>query len=131
MDSPSWLSNHRETYYVMLSFFNQFSYPAFEARMVIMCILITGEAGWTPDQWGHSRFKMFNASAESATNQKHLTAFMRSLLKVGSYDKSFSALLSIDFHYEFLVNIICTSNLSLDSLRLEPIKFSYLLRCYI
>ncbi|XP_021898004.1 histone acetyltransferase GCN5 isoform X2 [Carica papaya] len=39
------------------------------------------EAGWTPDQWGHSRFKMFNASAESATNQKHLTAFMRSLLK--------------------------------------------------
>jgi histone acetyltransferase len=40
------------------------------------------EAGWTPDQWGHSRFRTtLSASADSATNQKHLTAFMRSLLK--------------------------------------------------
>uniref|UniRef100_A0A5B7C8V1 histone acetyltransferase n=1 Tax=Davidia involucrata TaxID=16924 RepID=A0A5B7C8V1_DAVIN len=39
------------------------------------------EAGWTPDQWGHSRFKTVNASADSASNQKYLTAFMRSLLK--------------------------------------------------
>ncbi|XP_057509353.1 histone acetyltransferase GCN5 [Actinidia eriantha] len=39
------------------------------------------EAGWTPDQWGHSRFKMVNASADTASNQKSLTAFMRLLLK--------------------------------------------------
>ncbi|GLU03598.1 hypothetical protein SLE2022_207880 [Rubroshorea leprosula] len=40
------------------------------------------EAGWTPDQWGHSRFsRIFSASADSASNQKHLTAFMRLLLK--------------------------------------------------
>ncbi|XP_010527335.1 PREDICTED: histone acetyltransferase GCN5 isoform X2 [Tarenaya hassleriana] len=39
------------------------------------------EAGWTPDQYGHTRFKIFNNSADSATNQKQLTAFMRSLLK--------------------------------------------------
>ncbi|KAG6718986.1 hypothetical protein I3843_04G170000 [Carya illinoinensis] len=39
------------------------------------------EAGWTPDQWGHSRFRTLSASTDSATNQKHLTAFMRSLLK--------------------------------------------------
>ncbi|KAF7120049.1 hypothetical protein RHSIM_Rhsim13G0030500 [Rhododendron simsii] len=35
------------------------------------------EAGWTPDQWGHSRFN----SGDSASNQKSWTAFMRSLLK--------------------------------------------------
>ncbi|XP_054804085.1 histone acetyltransferase GCN5-like [Prosopis cineraria] len=40
------------------------------------------EAGWTADQWGHSRFRSsLCVSTDSATNQKHLTAFMRSLLK--------------------------------------------------
>ncbi|KAJ6352346.1 hypothetical protein OIU76_001544 [Salix suchowensis] len=39
------------------------------------------EAGWTPDQWGHSRFRTLNSATDNATNQKHLTAFMRSLLK--------------------------------------------------
>ncbi|KAE9621923.1 putative histone acetyltransferase chromatin remodeler Bromodomain family [Lupinus albus] len=39
------------------------------------------EAGWTPDQWGHSRFRTLTVSTDSAANQKHLTAFMRSLLK--------------------------------------------------
>ncbi|KAJ7972723.1 histone acetyltransferase GCN5 [Quillaja saponaria] len=39
------------------------------------------EAGWTPDQYGHSRFKPLSASTDSAANKKHLTAFMRSLLK--------------------------------------------------
>ncbi|XP_076940461.1 histone acetyltransferase GCN5-like [Bidens hawaiensis] len=37
-------------------------------------------AGWTPDQWGHSRFKYFNASSDGTLNQK-LTGFMRSILK--------------------------------------------------
>ncbi|KAI5315871.1 hypothetical protein L3X38_045047 [Prunus dulcis] len=37
------------------------------------------EAGWTPDQWGHSRFGALSASTDSA--RKHLTAFMRALLK--------------------------------------------------
>ena len=52
--------------------------------MLIRClwfILIIGEAGWTPDQWGHSRFRIVSASTDSVTHQKHLTAFMRSLLK--------------------------------------------------
>ncbi|KAG5043545.1 hypothetical protein JHK87_007460 [Glycine soja] len=39
------------------------------------------EAGWTPDQWGHSRFRTLNVSSDNATNQKHLNGFMRSLLK--------------------------------------------------
>ncbi|XP_019457044.1 PREDICTED: histone acetyltransferase GCN5-like isoform X1 [Lupinus angustifolius] len=39
------------------------------------------EAGWTPDQWGHSRFRTLTVSTDGAVNQKHLTAFMRSLLK--------------------------------------------------
>lgn len=47
---------------------------------------ITGEAGWTPDQWGHSRFRALSVSSDSATNQKHLTAFMRSLLKASFLD---------------------------------------------
>nr|GEX44455.1 histone acetyltransferase GCN5 isoform X1 [Tanacetum cinerariifolium] len=38
------------------------------------------EAGWSPDQWGHSRFKMMNASVDGTPNQK-LTGFMRSVLK--------------------------------------------------
>ncbi|CAL0326874.1 unnamed protein product [Lupinus luteus] len=42
---------------------------------------LTGEAGWTSDQWGHSRFRTSSASTDSAANPKHLTAFMRSLLK--------------------------------------------------
>ncbi|KAB2602006.1 histone acetyltransferase GCN5 [Pyrus ussuriensis x Pyrus communis] len=37
------------------------------------------EAGWTPDQWGHSRFVTLSSSTDSA--RKNLTAFMRSLLK--------------------------------------------------
>ncbi|XP_052306230.1 histone acetyltransferase GCN5 isoform X1 [Populus trichocarpa] len=44
------------------------------------------EAGWAPDQWGHSRFKTLNSSKDSGTNQKHLTAFMRSLLKQSMHD---------------------------------------------
>ncbi|WVZ08129.1 hypothetical protein V8G54_021475 [Vigna mungo] len=39
------------------------------------------EAGWTPDQWGHSRFRSLNVSTDNTTNQKHLSSFMRSLLK--------------------------------------------------
>ncbi|XP_022146562.1 histone acetyltransferase GCN5 [Momordica charantia] len=38
------------------------------------------EAGWTPDQWGFSRYRALN-SADGISNQKHLTPFMRSLLK--------------------------------------------------
>lgn len=40
------------------------------------------EAGWTPDQYGHSRFRTTSASADRASNRKSLTAFMRSLLKL-------------------------------------------------
>ncbi|KAL7583689.1 histone acetyltransferase GCN5 [Lactuca sativa] len=43
-------------------------------------ILGLREAGWTPDQWGHSRFKIVNASPDGTSNQK-LTGFMRSILK--------------------------------------------------
>jgi hypothetical protein len=43
---------------------------------------VAGEAGWTPDQWGHTRFKLFNGSADMVTNQKQLNALMRALLKV-------------------------------------------------
>ncbi|KAL6502880.1 DeSI-like protein hag1 [Orobanche hederae] len=39
------------------------------------------EAGWTADQYGHSRFKIVNSSADAALHQKSLTAFMRSLIK--------------------------------------------------
>lgn len=39
--------------------------------------LILGEAGWTPDQWGHSRFR-------GLSDQKRLTFFMRQLLKASS-----------------------------------------------
>ncbi|XP_022771190.1 histone acetyltransferase GCN5-like isoform X2 [Durio zibethinus] len=39
------------------------------------------KAGWTPDQWGHTRFRALIISTDNATNQKHLTGFMRSLLK--------------------------------------------------
>ncbi|XP_051120582.1 histone acetyltransferase GCN5 [Andrographis paniculata] len=39
------------------------------------------EAGWTPDQYGHSRFKTINSSSEAGSHLKSLTAFMRSLVK--------------------------------------------------
>lgn len=39
------------------------------------------EAGWTPDQYGHSRFKSLIALGDNASHQKSLTMFMRSLLK--------------------------------------------------
>ncbi|GAU33233.1 hypothetical protein TSUD_333560 [Trifolium subterraneum] len=42
---------------------------------------ITGEAGWTLDQWGHSRFRTLGGSTDNATNLKHLTMLMRQLLK--------------------------------------------------
>ncbi|XP_076915443.1 histone acetyltransferase GCN5-like [Bidens hawaiensis] len=38
------------------------------------------EAGWSPDQWGHTRFKYFNASPDGTVNPK-LTGFMLSVLK--------------------------------------------------
>ncbi|XP_075492358.1 histone acetyltransferase GCN5 isoform X2 [Primulina tabacum] len=39
------------------------------------------EAGWSPDEYGHSRFKTVTSSSDAASLQKSLTAFMRSLLK--------------------------------------------------
>ncbi|XVE73030.1 hypothetical protein DITRI_Ditri11bG0085300 [Diplodiscus trichospermus] len=39
------------------------------------------DAGWTPDQWGHTRFRALIVSTDNATNQKQLTDFIRSLLK--------------------------------------------------
>ncbi|KAL1550167.1 DeSI-like protein hag1 [Salvia divinorum] len=44
---------------------------------------ITGlrEAGWTPDQYGHSQFKPVNLSTDVTSHQKQLTSFMRSLIK--------------------------------------------------
>lgn len=39
------------------------------------------EAGWTPDQYGHSRFKQSITAGDSVSYQKSLTALMRSLLK--------------------------------------------------
>lgn len=39
------------------------------------------EAGWTPDQYGHSQFKPVNSSTDAASHQKQLTGFMRSLIK--------------------------------------------------
>ncbi|KAK9160752.1 hypothetical protein Syun_007093 [Stephania yunnanensis] len=40
------------------------------------------EAGWTSDQWGHSRFKILNAPVDSATYRQSLNNFMRSLIKM-------------------------------------------------
>ncbi|XP_068649472.1 histone acetyltransferase GCN5-like isoform X1 [Aristolochia californica] len=40
------------------------------------------EAGWTPEQWGHSRFRTANASADSVTYRTQLKNFMRALLKL-------------------------------------------------
>ncbi|CAO2818843.1 unnamed protein product [Amaranthus hypochondriacus] len=39
------------------------------------------DAGWTADQYGHSKYKQLIAQGDSASYQKALTAFMRSLLK--------------------------------------------------
>ncbi|CAH8382788.1 unnamed protein product [Eruca vesicaria subsp. sativa] len=39
------------------------------------------EAGWTPDQWGHTRYKVFNGFVDNATKQKQLNALIRMLLK--------------------------------------------------
>ncbi|KAF3326306.1 histone acetyltransferase GCN5 [Carex littledalei] len=39
------------------------------------------EAGWTPDQWGHSRFKTPNSMVDSVQYRQHLNNFMRALLK--------------------------------------------------
>ncbi|KAJ8443493.1 hypothetical protein Cgig2_016976 [Carnegiea gigantea] len=39
------------------------------------------EAGWTPDQYGHSRFKQSIIAGDGVSYQKSLTALMRSLLK--------------------------------------------------
>ncbi|XP_075492357.1 histone acetyltransferase GCN5 isoform X1 [Primulina tabacum] len=44
------------------------------------------EAGWSPDEYGHSRFKTVTSSSDAASLQKSLTAFMRSLLKQAMYD---------------------------------------------
>ncbi|RZC92720.1 hypothetical protein C5167_011803 [Papaver somniferum] len=40
------------------------------------------EAGWTPDQWGHSRYKTLNSSADSTDFRQSLITFMRTLLKM-------------------------------------------------
>ena len=42
-------------------------------------VILIGEAGWTPDQYGYSRVGILSASTENG--RKHLTAFMRSLIK--------------------------------------------------
>ncbi|WRX10383.1 GNAT domain - like 5 [Theobroma cacao] len=52
------------------------------------------EAGWTPDQWGHTRFRALIVSTDNATNQKHLTGFMRSLVKAASSAMDFHWILS-------------------------------------
>ncbi|EHA8589557.1 putative Histone acetyltransferase GCN5 [Cocos nucifera] len=39
------------------------------------------EAGWTPDQWGHSKFKTANAT-DSVAYRQQLNVLMRSLLKM-------------------------------------------------
>jgi histone acetyltransferase len=39
------------------------------------------EAGWTPDQWGHSRFKTPNSTVDSVQYRQHINNFMRALLK--------------------------------------------------
>ncbi|KAL0867147.1 hypothetical protein Bca101_046265 [Brassica carinata] len=39
------------------------------------------DAGWTPDQWGHTRYKLFSGCADGVTKQKQLNALMRVLLK--------------------------------------------------
>jgi hypothetical protein len=69
----------RGTYFLGIIWYN-WKFGIFIMRFVLN-VMIIGEAGWAPDQWGHSRFKTLNSSKDSGTNQKHLTAFMRSLLK--------------------------------------------------
>lgn len=50
-------------------------------RKILKVEDIPGEAGWTPDQWGHSRYKPANATDGVAYRQQ-LNAFMRGLLKM-------------------------------------------------
>ncbi|KAH0912083.1 hypothetical protein HID58_035404, partial [Brassica napus] len=38
-----------------------------------------GDAGWTPDQWGHTRYKLFNGFVDNATKQKQLNAPIRTM----------------------------------------------------
>ncbi|KAL3517632.1 hypothetical protein ACH5RR_020221 [Cinchona calisaya] len=40
------------------------------------------EAGWTPDQYGHSQYKMVSSLTDGFSHQKAMTSFMRSLIKV-------------------------------------------------
>jgi histone acetyltransferase len=42
------------------------------------------EAGWTPDQWGHSRFKTPNSTVDSVQYRQYINNFMRALLKTMS-----------------------------------------------
>ncbi|KAJ0245738.1 Bromodomain-containing protein [Hirschfeldia incana] len=39
------------------------------------------DAGWTSDQWGHTRYKLFSGSGDTVTKQKQLNALIRMLLK--------------------------------------------------
>ncbi|CAG7865531.1 unnamed protein product [Brassica rapa] len=39
----------------------------------------SGDAGWTPDQWGHTRYKLFNGFVDNATKQKQLNAPIRTM----------------------------------------------------
>ncbi|XP_027178603.1 histone acetyltransferase GCN5-like isoform X1 [Coffea eugenioides] len=40
------------------------------------------DAGWTPDQYGHSQYKMVSSLTDGVSHQKAMTTFMRSLVKV-------------------------------------------------
>ncbi|KAH9315350.1 hypothetical protein KI387_023977 [Taxus chinensis] len=42
------------------------------------------EAGWTPDQWGYSFFRLLNSSLEGPSNRQALLIFMRGLWKAMS-----------------------------------------------
>ncbi|CDP03687.1 unnamed protein product [Coffea canephora] len=39
------------------------------------------EAGWTPDQYGHSQYKMVSSLTDGVSHQKAMTTFLRSLVK--------------------------------------------------
>lgn len=39
------------------------------------------KAGWVPDQWGHSRFRLLNSSSEGPPNRQALLNFMQGLWK--------------------------------------------------
>lgn len=59
-------------------------------KVTLLISLMVGEAGWTPDQYGYSRFKLPIAPGDSTSYQKSLSAFMRSLLKVSPASSSCS-----------------------------------------